>query len=397
MSENESAVTIIKASAAVSKQPEGNSVKGELDPPVSFYALERAYEDSFILGGVFDKLSSAADSGWKETGNPELDAVLAGFDAKVAFENLLVYGNAFVERVRDGVGRTARLERVLTSTMRVWKLGTEDGFVQLVDGKRQFFLQEEIIHFKLGNVFSKVYGMSKFAKAVDQIVLLSQIDQYYGSLFDNGLLSPALFADKGDKNGKKLSEANSKLLSEWLKDNVSGVRNSFTAAIVPTELERLKLGEELDTTAFLQYRQDLIESIAIALNVPSDLLSSKSANRSTAETAYEMLNQIIVEPLRVYFLEELRNALRDEFGKAADEIALVPIDTKDEEVEMKTLTGYKRAGIMTANEVRARLGLPEVPEGNVLSVDAAAAQQTADQIAKEVEEIQKSVMSRYAG
>lgn len=356
---------------AVSKQPTDESIKGLVSPPISFYALQKAYEDSFILGGIFAKLAAAGDSGWKDTGNIQLDEMLDRLDMKKTYENLLVYGNVFLEKVIDGKGQVAELLDILTDTMWVWRLGEEQGFVQLVSGKRHFFLTEEILHSKTTSIISKYYGDSKFSKAVDQIVLLAQIDQYYGRLFDQGLMSACLLVDKGDATGKKLGEKNRATLEIWLEDNASGAKNAFKTVVVPSALEKLDLDRNLDTEAFLKYRADLIESIAIALNIPVDLLTPKSSNRSTSEVAYDMLNQIIVKPMQDGFIRDLKEALRDTFGADVEKIEINPVDSKDEEKEMKVATGYKNAGIMTANEVRATLGLKPIAGGDILEVNKA--------------------------
>jgi len=85
-----------------SKQEEDVTLRGILNPPISFYALQKAYEDSFILGGIFEKLSSSAHTGFKQTKNKDLDKLLATLDVKYVFENILVFGNAYVEKVRNG-------------------------------------------------------------------------------------------------------------------------------------------------------------------------------------------------------------------------------------------------------------------------------------------------------
>lgn len=50
------------------------------------------------------------------------------------------------------------------------------------------------------------------------------------------------------------------------------------------------------------------------------------------------------------------------------------IDTKDQKEEMEVLSGYKKAGIMTANEVRAKIGLDPIEGGNELLVDTQQSQ-----------------------
>ncbi len=384
-------IFVEKSDNTQSKQVKDPATKGAIDPPINFRILQMAYDDSFILGGVFDKLSTAGNTGFKETKNAELDAVLSTLDLKYIFENILVYGNTFIEKVMDGRGKVVELSTILTYTINVWRMGQLEGYLQRISGREHFFLPEEVIHCKTTSMMTKDYGDSKFSKAVEQIVLLSQIDQYYSSMFNRGMIGSCLLVDKGDKDGKKMSDENRKQLTAWLQDNAAGLQKSFKTAIVPTDLAKLDLDKDMDTEAFLKYRADLIESIAISLNIPVDLLTSKNSNRSTSEVAFETLNALIVKPMQDSFVQDLRENLRKEFGNAVDSIEIISSDTQDEEKDMKIYTGYKKAGIMTANEVREKLGLPTMEGGDLLVVDAGKPDLTpAQDVIKEMEEIRKT-------
>lgn len=167
-----------------SKQVEDQTIKGIINPPIDFFALKKAYENSFILGGVFEKLASAGSKRFKPTNNVELDTLLANLDMKYVLENVLVFGNAYIEKVRNGQGKIVKLLPFLTTSLNAWLLGEQFGYVQRISGKQQFFLPEEVIHTKTTSLATNFYGESKFSKAVDQIVLLAQIDEYYSHNFD---------------------------------------------------------------------------------------------------------------------------------------------------------------------------------------------------------------------
>lgn len=384
------AIIFIKKTNPLSKQVEDVTIKGIINPPISFYSLERAYDQSFILGGIFEKLATASDTGFLPTGNSGLDAILDNLDAKYVFENILVFWNCFIEKILDGRGNVVELSPILTHTMSAWLLYNVFGYVQRISGWEQFFLPEEIIHCKTTSMISRYYGDSKFSKAIDQIVLLAQIDQYYGSLFDGGLVGSCLLTDEWDSTGKKLSNDNREALENWMNDNAIGAKNAFKTAIVPTTLKKLELDKNIDTKAFLDYRNDLIESIAIALNIPSDLLTSKNSNRSTAEVAYETLNDIIIKPLQKSFVQDLRDQLRAEFGSSVDKIEMKSSDAQNEEKEAKIFSEYKKSGILTANEVREKLGYPRIDGGDVLITDKQTNPADTVAVLKEIEEIQKS-------
>lgn len=85
----------------------------------------------------------------------------------------------------------------------------------------------------------------------------------------------------------------------------------------------------------LAYRLDLIKSIAIALNVPYDMLISDSSNRATSEVSMEVFNMHIVKPLQEHFVKQLRKALRPYFGNLVNVIELKSIDTRNQKEEME--------------------------------------------------------------
>jgi len=260
-------------------------------------------------------------------------------------------------------------------------------YVQNAGGKKQPFEEKEVVHIRLTSMTSRHYGDSVIAKASLQIALLAQIDQYYSTHFDRGFLGTSFLIDK---NGK-LTDDQKNAIKTALIDRTSGLKNAFTAAIIPTELERLELDKETDTSAFLEYRSALIKSIAIALSIPYDLLISDSSNRSTAETSLETFNKDVIAPLQDEFMRQLRDSLREEFPKI-DETALNPVDTSNQLEEMRVASGYVKAGIMTANEARKKLGLEERADGNDLVSTPDNAQQNdpaASGIAKAEEEIRK--------
>ena len=70
-------------------------------------------------------------------------------------------------------------------------------------------------------------------------------------------------------------------------------------------------------------------------------------------------------------------------------MGILAIDTKNQLDEMKVLTGYQSAGSMTANEVRAKIGLDAIDGGDEL-----AAQKTTAEMS-EMEKTEKTIQKMY--
>lgn len=387
------AITIVSAAKpSVSKQKDGwKSVTGIVHPETPFDLLVDAYQGSFIVGGIVDRVATSAASGFTASGDADLDRILSGVDTKYVFENLYVCGNVFLEVVRSNDGKVSQLFPFITKQVRVKVESKDDvnvlSYLQLVNGiVSQPFTPDEVIHARLSSMSSRYYGDSKIAKAAAQISLLAQIDQYYASLFDRGFLGTSFLIDKEGK----LTDDQKNALKTALSDRAAGIKNAFSTAIIPTVMERIDLDTPVDTSAFLEYRKELIKSICVALVIPYDLLISDSSNRAAAVSSLEAFNKDVVTPLQESFMRQLRFALEKDFPKIKD-VSFNPVDVSNQLEEMKVDVGYKHAGIMSANEVRTKLGLGTVAGADTLETSKDTTNGSSDtaNIMKAEEEIRK--------
>jgi hypothetical protein len=115
----------------------------------------------------------------------------------------------------------------------------------------------------------------------------------------------------------------------------------------------LDLEHEIDANAFIEYRKELLKSVSIALNVPYDLLLSDNSNRASSQVSMETFNNFTIHPQQTQNLKDFKIIFAE--GYSIDDLEYQWIDTSDEKEEMDVLTGYKKAGIMTANEVREKI------------------------------------------
>jgi HK97 family phage portal protein len=406
------------------KQKQGNSTgmsKNIKPHPIRFSLLVDVYEDNFIVGGALDKVATACSTGFVPIKVKEGDKTKAvklqellnslSADLEYYFLSLLVTGNSFAEIALDGE-KMPHLLPCLTPEMYLKLEATdvkiegekdkykviEKKYVQLagetmlsVSGDGQVeFLSTEMIHRKTVSLSNRYYGVSKFAKVSQQIATLTAIDRYYADLFDRGLLSVSILCDKE----RKLTEAQKATIKNIIDDQLRGQGNSYKSVIVPGVIEKLDLSKDEDTKAFLEYRDKLIRSIAIGLNVPYDLLDSINSNRSTSEVAKEQLNQDIVLPLHSRFISVLRDALRPYYDTLVEYIELRTPDTKNELDDMKVKTGYKTSGILTANEIREELGYDPIDGGDILQTSGGSKAETDAEAKKEIDAI-NNLLSKF--
>lgn len=184
-------------------------------------------------------------------------------------------------------------------------------------------------------------------------MLIEQIDAYYSKSFTNGLIKAKMLYPTNEK--KSFSKEDKEILKNFISTKMKGVDKSFSTAILDQPVGQMDLEHEIDANAFIEYRKELLKSVSIALNVPYDLLLSDNSNRASSQVSKETFNDYTIAPLQMQNLKDFKILFAE--GYKIDDLEYMWIDTTDEAEQMSVLTGYKKSGIMTANEVRAKIGL----------------------------------------
>jgi hypothetical protein len=139
------------------------------------------------------------------------------------------------------------------------------------------------------------------------LALINYIDTYYTSYFENQAIRPNVFTDPEGK----LSNKDKETLSEFFRAKLKGANKAFSTAIIPSNLQKLDLGDEIDASAFIQYRKELIKSICIRLNVPYDMMISDSSNKSASQVSKEVFINYTIKPLQ----DKILRGLKEIFSK----------------------------------------------------------------------------------
>lgn len=385
-------ICIIKADTThtgVSRQDIGATGLGMIEPPDNPALLVEVVDNSFVVGGVCEKISTTAASEWtfSDEVSEETKKIFSSVDLEELFLSFFVTGNAYFEKIRNGFGQVVALERFLPQHIRIrWNKDTKEREYIYKSGtaSQQVIAAEDIVHIKTASLKSKHYGSAKMGKCVSQVALLAEIDKYYAKVFDNWFFNNKIMVDK---NGEMTPEQKDALRA-YLTDRAQGLANAFSLTILPFDASLLNLDDIANVEKFLTYREDLIQSIAIALNVPVDILLPQKASRATKEVSLSELNTDIIWPMQRRVLEAFKKSLRKEIPDI-DWVGILAIDTKNQLDEMKVLTGYQSAGAMTANEVRAKIGLDAIDGGDELTTRENTTE------ASEVEKVEQSIQKIY--
>lgn len=390
---------IAKAETSKSRQKEKNpfyGIDGIREPYMNPRDAIYAYEESFIIGGLVDRIATTAANGWMfdESVSEETKKVIKTIDQEFVFKNLFLIGDVYLEKIRTRWNKLIGFENFLTEEVRV-KVEKRDGvkelsYLQISGTEKTPFTHEEIVHLRTSSIKSRYYGDSKLGRCIRQVVLLGFIDKYYEKLFNRGHLRSKIFVDPEGKT----SDESLKALQKLLQDRASGLDNAFATLFTKWKLEAIDLDGEVNTEAFLLFRDKLIASIAMALNVPVDIIVPEKASRNTKAESMEELNSNIIVPLQERAIELLQAQLRDDFPDI-DGVSIYPVNIKNRLDEMKTQTGYKTSGVLTANEVRTSLWYEPLDGGDVIEVSKNPQDTIQNKIDEEISRLETDLKKYY--
>ncbi|RKW22730.1 phage portal protein, partial [Candidatus Gracilibacteria bacterium] len=361
-----------------------------------FSVYDKVYDGSYIVAGIVDKITLGINSG-RDIEDPVLKEavkmVKIGFIAK----SLAKYGNAFLEISRNKKGEIQAIYPVAAKSIKQIKGG---GFVQENGTEKSFFNAftpfdqwaekiaihatsgagawelrynagekscgfnpnlTEILHIKLEESDDIRWGKSLFYPVLMQVLILKQIDQYYTGYFDNGLIQQKILNDESGMTAEEDLEA----LKERFQQEAKGVENAHSTMIFPGKISVTNLSDEINTEAFLNYRQHLQKSIAMRFQIPYDLLDTTDSNKASSTTALSAFYKNTVFPLQELILESIQLLFGDDkrYASKVEEIQLKKVDTKERKTDAETVKILTATGCFTKNEIRKFMNYDELPVG----------------------------------
>lgn len=353
---------------------------GVYDPPINFDSLFYAYDNSSIISGIITKIATKGNVWFIEHKNKYLDTFLKELDMETLIINYCVFGVAFFERLKTIVEHnTLSLDPIITFTMRVAKEDKKEGVAYFQRSKNWIakvpFSRSEILFIKRASISDKHYGDSIFSKCIDEVVLLAYITKYYKRFFKGGNIEPNILYDETGS----LTEPQIDKIEAMINDKIAGIDNSHNTVFVPGKIGKIDLSTKIDPDKFIALKRELKEDIAIATNIPFELISPENSNKATSQVALQTLYSDIIVPMLERILQQLKAQLKIWLEEALswdeilqikesdiDDITFVDVEIKDSKEEMEIFTGYKDSGIYTSNEIRKKLWEEDHVDGNSL-------------------------------
>gem|GEM_PF-2283651 len=125
----------------------------------------------------------------------------------------------------------------------------------------------------------------------------------------------------------------------------------------------------MDANQWIAYRQELQKSIAMAIEMPYDMIDSSDSNRSTSTSALEAFYTYTIVPLQNILLKCVKMVVADDprwANKKIEKIAFNKMNTKNIKEESETVKNLITNRIITINEARKWMGYAPIDGGDVL-------------------------------
>lgn len=237
------------------------------------------------------------------------------------------------------------------------------GFTRKLGGVDIPLTTDEVVYWWLPSVTSELGpGDSPVMVALRAASVLLNVDEWAKGFFARGAAPLTLLTVDGNPPQAELDR-----LERWWKRLMSGVRKAFDTVAIRASIHPQVIGSPPKDLAMTELSTHKREDISVALGVPINLLFS-SARRASSTAAvsaddYNFYTKTVLPEAE--FIEEVLNSqifkpLGLEFRFQEDKVDI--IQAHQQEKAFALIAAFQ-VQLMTREEWRQEMGLPEVPIG----------------------------------
>jgi PBSX family phage portal protein len=296
----------------------------------------------------------------------------------------MTVGNGYLEIGRTNSGQIGYIGHVPATLVRVRR--KRDGYVQIAKSNKiqaVFFRNfqdsetpdpingdpnpNELIHFKVYSPNNTYYGIPPSVSAAAAIVGDKYAKEYNIDYFENKAIPRYAIILKG----AKLSAKSKQELINYFRNEVKG-RNHGTLVIpIPSsigsdaDIRFEKLEANIQDASFDKYRKSNRDEILVANRVPAPKVGVyDNANLAVSRDADKTFKTQVIGPDQAV-IEKRMNKIIQEFTDLLV-LRFKRIDLVDEDIMSRIYDRYLRTEVISPNEVRSELGLPEREDGDIV-------------------------------
>ena len=370
--------------------------------PINHAAVNAKVSNIVGLGYSFeitkkaaDRLQNIEESDARSRANRKIDRLkadmhewLESLNDEETFQHTLikgatdyeVFGNCYFEVGRTVSGEIGYFGHIPASTVRV--RSNHDGFIQIVGNIITYFRNfgqdnpspltndtrpNEILHISKYSPKSSFYGVPDSVSCGTAIVGDMLASKYNLKFFDNSATPRYIVT----LTGARLSKASEDKLFRFLQTSLRGEPHRTLFLPLPSDpsgkeikLEMHRVDSPSNDSSWEDYRernkQDILSTHLVPLN---RIGGSNEGGVATSLASDRMFKEQVVVPTQAIFEHAINRMMKEQTDIVYFD--LNELTLTDELAQSQIHERYLRNKAVRVNEVRAKLGLPADPEGDV--------------------------------
>lgn len=297
-----------------------------------------------------------------------------------------IFGNAFIEIVRNKAGDVAELYHLPARYCYVViDPETQEQYVaQIVGAARKDFTpfsakkkrgKTEYIHIKSYNPASVFYGVPEWVGAIGAIVLDRNGVEFNAKRFQNNAIPDFIVTVSGGELGAEQLTA----IKDFWQTNFKGSSNAGKTLILSSsdmnsKIDVKELGTQIKDASYTQLRLNARDEIIAAHGVPPRIAGISEAGKlggiSESAEQMRMFKELVIGPRQKRLEFIFNDILFPAMGIPNAGMKFNSIDLTDNANDADVLSKLLPLGVYTVDEARGMLGLGE---GESQKVDTAGA------------------------
>ena len=287
-------------------------------------------------------------------------------------------GNGFLEIGRTTAGDIGYVGHIPATTVRVRRL--RDGFVQIIGNSVVYFRNfgannqnpmtadarpNEIIHYKEYSPLNTYYGIPDIIAALPSLIGDQLASQYNIDYFENKAVPRYIVTLKG----AKLSADGEDKMFRFLQTGLKSQSHRTLYIPLPGDTDQNKVEFKMEPIengiqdgSFKEYRKQNRDDILIAHQVPISKLGGSDSGIAAALSQDRTFKEQVSRPAQKH-LEKVVNKIIKEKTDIL-ELKFNELTLTDEIAQSQILERYVKTQVMTPNEAREKLDLPQRSDGD---------------------------------
>jgi PBSX family phage portal protein len=288
-------------------------------------------------------------------------------------------GNGFLEIGRTVTGEIGYVGHIPATTIRVRRL--RDGYVQIIGNKVVYFRNfeaknpnpmtadnrpNEIIHYKEYSPLNTYYGIPDIVAALPSLIGDQLASQYNIDYFENKAVPRYIVTLKG----AKLSSDGEDKMFRFLQTGLKSQSHRTLYIPLPGDTDQNKVEFKMEPIengiqdgSFKEYRKQNRDDIFIAHQMPiSKIGGSEGAGVAAALSQDRTFKEQVCRPAQSHLAKVVNKIIKEKTDVI--QLKFNEFTLTDEIAQSQIIERYVKTQVMTPNEGREAIGLPNRPDGD---------------------------------